>query len=288
MIPPQGTLPHRTKATRFESVTFTDGMIVTADDLQTAMHYPAAMLKTVLRSYFGCGVVCGFELEADPDAGDCGTYALCVGAGVAFDCHGYPLELCGSVKLDLRGDPCDQSSRDVVIAIRRATSDEAPHNPCTCDTDDPRFECTRAREHVVVGAFLPDEIDDKFCRRVTSSTRSDQGSDECEPPADENGGTVPPTPLEALCECLKDCTSCHCAAESWVHLGTVHVTGDGIDKERFDLGPRRYVKPIECLCTDIPNWDSVQEQIKTLEARLTKLEPEPPSRTTHGDSTEPL
>ena len=257
--------------TPIERVRFTDGMIVTADDLDTAMHYPTALLKTVLRSYFGCGVVCGLRLEKDPRAGDGDTYVLCVGAGVAFDCHGYPVELCGGIKLDLTPDPCVvDETPELYIAIRRATVDEAPHDPCTCDTHDPRFQCSRIRDVVVVKAFA--EIDATFCATEESTT----ASAECGCGGGTgDGGSSQPT-IEGLCHCLKACETCDCSAESWIVLGKVTRGDNGIS---VDHSRRRYVKPIECMCAGVPELPQVmgrledlEEENDTLQDRITDLE----------------
>ena len=124
-IPPI-ILPEMTKATPIEAVKFKDGMIVTANDLEAAMRYPVSMFQTVMRSYFGCGVICGLELKLASRAQNHPTFVVCVDRGVALDCYGFPLELCAPVKIDLTPDPCncDPPPEKVCIAIRRVTSDE--------------------------------------------------------------------------------------------------------------------------------------------------------------------
>ena len=38
----------------------------TAEDLGAAQEYPVSLLRTVLRAYLGCGVVCGLGLRVKP------------------------------------------------------------------------------------------------------------------------------------------------------------------------------------------------------------------------------
>src|SRR4051795_229533 len=111
-------LPHLVRPMPVQSVKFKDGMVITADDLDTAMRYPLGVFQTLVRAYFGCGIVCGLEIR-DPGAGDykpaAGSdciklpqpnFTVCIEPGVALGCDGYPIELCAPVKLDLRPDPC--------------------------------------------------------------------------------------------------------------------------------------------------------------------------------------
>jgi hypothetical protein len=219
-------LPETTKPTTIEAVTFRDGMIVTAEDLDAAMRYPKSLLLTVFRAYFGCGVVCGLGLRVKHIDGQ-PSWVVCVDRGVAIDCHGYPIELCTAVELDLSPEPCacEPPPQRVCIAVRRVTSDEAPHDACTCDLDEPRFDCRRVRDYVVVKAFTEPELyalGDQVCRR----TEGDE---------------------TAVCTALTACSACACG-ESWILLGCVNLDKDqGIVGEP-DTSGRRWVKPVEALC----------------------------------------
>jgi hypothetical protein len=235
------SLPRKTKASSIEAVKFKDGMIVTAEDLQAAMQYPVAMFQALVRAYFGCGIVCGLELKPERGAGekddcddgkgrkDARTFVVCINKGVALDCHGFPLELCGPIKLDLTPDPCscEPPPKEVCIAIKRITSDEAPRDVCGCHTDEPRFQCSRVRDHVLVQAFLPDDEPHNLCKR--SPRKEEQAK----------------YPMQTVCECLKTCPDCDCCGDAWVLLGCVRLDENGI---ATDMDERKYVKPIECLC----------------------------------------
>lgn len=237
-------LPEATKQTTIEAVTFRDGMIVTADDLDAAVRHPTSLLLTVFRSFFGCGVVCGLELRPKQAGG--GGWVLCVDRGVAIDGHGHPIELCSAVDLDLSPEACacEPPPDKVCIAVRRITSDEAPHDACTCDLDEPRFDCRRVRDHVLVKAFTQPELDalgDRVCRRT----------------ADDK------TPV---CDALTACSSRSCG-ESWILVGCVTL-----DKDRGIVGPpdvsgRKWVKPVEALCSGL------LDRIKQLEDRVAGLNP---------------
>ncbi|MEU8816755.1 hypothetical protein [Actinoplanes sp. NPDC048796] len=235
-------LPERTKPARGESVKFHDGMIVTADDLDVAEHYPVSMLTAVLRAYLGCGVVCGLTLTTKENA----PWVVCVARGMAIDCQGHPVELCAPVELDLSPEACscDEPPDQVYVLVRRLTSEEAPSDPCGCDVDAPAFDCRRIRDHVLVKAFSAidlEQLTDCVCRRRTSE----------KPPS--------------MCDALTTCPDCACG-DSWILLGRVNL-----DKNKgvtgVDLSARRWVKPTEAVCT------TVTDRLERLEAKIAELSP---------------
>ena len=147
--------PGATHPMSAESVNFKDGMIVTADDLRTAMHYPVALMQALNKAVYGCGVVCGFELKPDPEL--CGREGRCdtckddsevtypnfiveVGRGTALDCYGLPIELCKPVRVDVSPETCgcDEKGGIVCLFIRRTSASEAPRGNCCAQTDAPR------------------------------------------------------------------------------------------------------------------------------------------------------
>ena len=67
-------------------------------------------------SYFGCGVMAGMDLKPDDKEGTLDTFELCVEQGMAVDCHGFPLELCRPIKLNLAPSltPCAGNVIDLV------------------------------------------------------------------------------------------------------------------------------------------------------------------------------
>jgi hypothetical protein len=245
-------LPRKTKPTSVDSVKFHDGMIVTAEDLAAAQQYPVSLLQSVLRAYFGCGVVCGLNLRVKQQPGDKADWILCVDSGVAIDCAGNPIELCRPVELDLSPEACscEEPPAKVYILIRRITSDEPSRDPCSgscscscscsADVDAAQFDCRRTREEVLIQAFSQEDLDalrTKVCRR----------------PANSAGEKAPPS----LCAPWVTCSACGCV-ESWILLGSVALGDGGIDGAP-DAGERPWVNPIEVFC-------------RTLEKRIAALE----------------
>jgi hypothetical protein len=234
-----------------QAVQFSDGMLVTAEDLSSAMQYPLSVVQVLLKAYFGCGIVCGFELT-DPTAtqsaatgangavdaagrplgrGREPNYILAIERGVALGCDGYPIELCGPLKLDLTPDPCrhDPGEKTLLVAACRVTATEASARPCGCGSTGSAEsqQCNRKLDHVLVQAFEDGYPMPAFCRRDVDAAEPAPGS-------------------EAACACLKRCGENACCGEAWVLLGSVKIDQQGL--RAIDQRGRRYVKPIACNC----------------------------------------
>lgn len=236
----------KSRATSTEAVRFSDGMLVTAEDLTAAGRYPLDVLQVLVRSYFGCGIVCGLKVGRPPASGNSsangtGTNANCppdtasfviqVDRGVALDCHGFPLELCAPLKLDLTPDPCscDDPPTELCIAIRHVTSDSAPKASCGCSTPSDHAQCSRVRDHVEVAAFPCEDLPENTCKAAPKN---------------------PDDTAPSLCDCLKDCAGERCCGESWVLIGRVTLNVDGV-VATFEDG-RQYVKPVRCAFDSAP------------------------------------
>jgi polyhydroxyalkanoate synthesis regulator phasin len=254
-----------------QSVRFDDGMIVTAEDLTLGTGHPLALMQVLVRAYFGCGVVCGMALEATASAEDrdpCATsdlaYAVTVRPGVALDCAGFPLELCGPICLDLTPDPCvppgpliGDEQRLLHIAIRRAPEVRSASDTgrcgcgggCACSGEGAGTagtQCSRIRDAVEVAAFL--DLPEGICLAEPEPERAS----------------------DHACDCLKACPSCDRCGE-WVYLGEASIDSSGIVENSVAIGRRAYVKPIACHCGSPDGGDSPSAGAgdqTTIEAKL--------------------
>lgn len=255
-------LPRKARPTGLERVTFHDGMLVSADDLDTAARYPVSLLQSVLRAYLGCGVVCGLGLRVRRTVKGEPAWVLCVDRGLAIDCEGYPVEVCAPVELDLTPDPCacEPPPPTVLIAVRRTTSAEPTHR-CGDDAED----CGRARDHALVRAFTPAELDAlDVCRRDLTEPQDDSRCDDRDEKDDTGWRT-------GWCEVLTTCPSCECDA-GWILLGVVTLDDDrGIVGEP-DLRSRRWVKPVEALCAADRATAELAERTVGLAEQVARLE----------------
>jgi hypothetical protein len=232
--------------TSIERVQFHDGQIVDAEALTTAMMFPASLLQLVLRSYLGCGIVCGLEVVRPDEERPC----VRIRPGVMVDCHGYPVELCREVVIDLTPDPCacETEPRTLCIVMRRATSEDAPRQPCGCGcgcggTEGSHHDCNRVRDQVLIKAVDLERLDpvrDHVCSKLSDEP---SGSHDSEKPSEEHPD----------CACLMACAERCCAERSWVLLACITISpaddkgcASGYTLGDVDPGGRKYVKPIEC------------------------------------------
>ena len=289
----QTTKIRKSEPASTEAVSFIDGMLVTADDLQAAMHYPLSVVQVLLRSYLGCGIVCGLEVT-DPFAGkrpvakpDCGPdprWKVKIAPGVALGCDAYPIELCSEMELDLSPDPCgcpiDTPETRFIAVKRERASEPSPRGGCGCScggcgcsscSGEPGQQCTRQRDHVLVEAF--DSPPKGACMRKPK------------PPAELPGHCPPDDQVEddepvGLCQCLGKCSDCDRCAEPWVVIAVLKIDENGIvdgsigDRKLVEEegGPVR-IKPIECLCS----FDRlVSGRIEEFEKRIKELEDRDP------------
>jgi hypothetical protein len=250
------SLPRTSRATSLQAVNFRDGMIITADDLTSAVAYPLAMFQTLVRAFFGCGIVCGLEVKAEK-LSDPKNYNVTISRGTAIDCHGFPLELCDKVRLNLAPDPCCDIVPNVCIAIRRVTSEGVPRRDCGCSGDcgcngghreedcgcngdhtRPRpsdsYQCTRIKDHVLIQAFPSDKLPENICMLGSKATNGG-----CHDERTEETSERPD-----YIECMTSCPDCNCCGDSWILIGCFELSKDGITSG--NMSRRKYVKPIEC------------------------------------------
>lgn len=237
------------KSTPTEQVVFKDGMIVTAEHLQAAMHYPVSMFQTLVRAFFGCGIVCGLKVDAvggcEAEEGKKNVWDVQISSGVALDCQGYPLELCKSISINLKPDPCscDGPPTSVCIALRRYVSEDLETKPSCNGAESGQVHDPRKPEQVMIRVFEINEtknlkLPDNTCLRpiITPSPQAQeaQGEEDCS------------TELDKLCNCLKACPDHQCCGEGWVLLACIELGECGITA--IDNSQRKYVKPINCVC----------------------------------------
>lgn len=259
---PKGPSPVKTSLV---SPIFADGRVVSADDLHLAMSYPLDVFRVMMRAFFGCGIVCGLELERDKRLDTLGkevrdkqavaSHKIRIMPGVALDCHGHPIQLCRAVDVDLSPDPCDcgETPKCLCIAIRRTTSEEQPRadDPCGCPTEPSRYACSRLQERVEIRVYDPDDPPRELCWHapgdgLTPCSRDEKKGEE---KGDDKWRLVDPD-RATTCACLKNCAPHECCGDSWVYLGCVELDeneGAVPNGKRW----RRYVKPIDCHCRQV-------------------------------------
>jgi hypothetical protein len=183
------------------------------------------------------------------------------------DCHGFPVELCREVVLDLTPDPCicETEARTLCILMRRATSEDTSRRPCGggCGggcSGGAHDDCSRVREQVLIKAVDLaglDVVRDHVCAATADDAKGDPGSGGSGTPAVKAVSGTPDggadEDVEDDCACLAACAERCCAERSWVLLACITVTpapddgcASGYTLSEVDSTRRKYVKPIEC------------------------------------------
>jgi len=212
------------------SPVFADGMVVTANDLTSALHYPVELFQTLVQSFFGCGVVCGLEVELFQNAKDDLKWCVVVQPGTALDCEGYPLKICEPQKISLKPDLCNGVlPTELCIALRRCVVKEGPREDADfCDPESKQDGAySRAREYVEIKVYDPTDCDlPELCQAEPYQYNNKQ-----------------------ICNCLKNCPK-PCCGESWVVLACVTIDEyTGIERP---IDKRKFVKPVHCHCLPPP------------------------------------
>jgi hypothetical protein len=122
---------------------FEPGALLLDEDLTAIVDHTRGLSRLLFRSLFGCGVVCGFRVTAQVE---CGNLIVGVAPGVALDCHGDPIEMCGQQTL---GMPCAERLPDRLwVMVRRAAREHtcAPRDVACPSDDSGAYKPTRAKD----------------------------------------------------------------------------------------------------------------------------------------------
>jgi hypothetical protein len=132
---------------------FSPGLLLQDEDLNSAVDYVRDVQRVMLRTLFGCGVVCGLVVEATEK---CGKLNVIVNKGVAIDCLGDLVQVCKTQTLVVEAcEPCDPTW----VILRRTERCCAPRTAiCAPDDDDGSAVCTRIKDGFEI-RLLCDEPD---------------------------------------------------------------------------------------------------------------------------------
>lgn len=121
---------------------FGPGMLLQHEDLEELTGYSRELNRLLLRSLFGCGVVCGLVVETSEK---CGKGYILVGAGVAIDCAGDLIHVPKDQKVAI-DEHCDPELKAPLWVVLCRTSKCCAPRTSMCADDDTTSMCTRERE----------------------------------------------------------------------------------------------------------------------------------------------
>jgi hypothetical protein len=236
---------------------FAAGQMLRHDDLAALATYTHEITRLMLRSLFGCGVVCGLCVRASLA---CGKLTVTVEPGVALDCQGDIIYVPKTTTITV--DPtCDTSNLpDYLWVVLRGFQKCCAPRPVACSPDDDEVASTCTREQYWYEIQVLNKLPDCVCRctpppkgKATGSSQSAEGPtlyDAAGKPAyaATDPSATPETPdcykdhEAGKCSCAcPDCTTCKC---EWVLLARIANPHD--DREPWDVEHRvrRFVRPM--------------------------------------------
>jgi len=228
---------------------FGPGMLLQHEDLEQLNAYTRNLSRLLFRSFFGCGVVCGLTVKAE---GNCGKTAVTVGAGVALNCLGDPIQVPNDVKIDAT-DGCDTDNpppNPLWVWLCSCPKCCAPRTPpCGCDDGDPAPACTREVDwyEIHIGTEKPDCA----CGCALPATTGDPASNAA-PATEGMAGQSSASDDPCQCatptsDCYKDHYSglcgCKCDDSNCVVLALLNYDGA---KQSWtpDYRLRRFIRPV--------------------------------------------
>jgi hypothetical protein len=262
---------------------FNAGQLLEDDDLNAGVIYTQQLMSILMRSLFGCGVICGLDLEAKVD---CKKLVITVHGGLALDCLGNPIQLEKTDTITL--DPgCDPLPPVVWVAICSTEKCCRPKE-ADCSSDDAgQAQYTRIRYGYDIKVY--DKIPTCACHCGPDDTPpgTQAKSDCCNDNSQTAAQQLPSTdqnPAEATavfpCPCFQSHFTGHCDCGcncKCVVLGKV-TPPDPVAKDQSvwvaDAGAVRKIRPVlngYFGCTAPPQVKSLGDDPKEGEPNLQAL-----------------
>jgi hypothetical protein len=216
---------------------FGAGMLLQHDDLDALATYTQELNRLMMRTLFGCGVMCGLVVSVDPPK--CGKLLVRVAKGVALDSCGDPIAVneAQTIALDTQCDPQFPSTLWVVLCAKFKCC--APRTSMCASDDDAESVSTRERYgyEIRIVAERPecacgcDDVDklhssDCRCANPDQSCYRAHYAGEC-----------------AGCDCVGECgAECGCECVVLAKLDQTLSQGE----ERWDVSHkvRRFIRPV--------------------------------------------
>jgi hypothetical protein len=217
---------------------YSAGLLLEDNDLTAAVDYTRNMMRLMFRSLFGCGVICGLDVNAELTCNDT-KIEVTVGKGVALDCMGNPIEIPKDVPitydLDCKKPPpslwvvvcyCEKCCRPRDVSC---ASDETGHLVKTRIVDGFEVRLYDTRPKCVCSCEPPDKG-----QPPASACCDDDDTPATAAPAAADSTTTPPpdSDLDPSCQCYVDHAEgkcdCDCCCPC-VLVGKVTVTDDPLD-----------------------------------------------------------
>jgi hypothetical protein len=180
---------------------FGPGMLLQHEDLEQVNAYTRELSRLLFRSLFGCGVVCGLVVKTSTK---CGKVCVTVGAGVALDGCGDPIQVPKDQTFAIDEDCNPNLPTQLWVVLCGNTKCCAPRTSvCASDDDEAPSVCTRERDGFEIRVVS--ERPECICgcpepEQASEDPKSDQQLSERERVF--NSEAVSETPSKCVCRCV--------------------------------------------------------------------------------------
>jgi hypothetical protein len=211
---------------------FSPGQLLDDDDLNSGVIYTRDLIRLLVRSLFGCGVICGLQVKPQWTCENT-KWSITVTKGLAVDCMGDVIELPSDITI-VYGPDCRQLPDALWVTICYLKKCCRPKDVACSQNDDTQPKLTRVRSGYEIRLY--ERLPKCACHCATKDDNPPAASagpccDEQDSPAPALAdATAETTSRVSVCDCYKphfegEC-DCGCGCEC-VILGKITVsTGD--------------------------------------------------------------
>jgi hypothetical protein len=237
-----------------ERARFGPGMLLQHDDLEKLNTYTRDLNRLMFQSFFGCGVVCGLVISAEPD---CGKLRIKVTSGLALACSGDPVYVPKDDSF-LTDEKLDDEITTLWVVLCGTKKCCAPRvATCSSDDDEATSDCTREKDTFEIRVLrkLPDCVCSCTVQPQGGSANEDQAAHDQQGPGKEVKENpckcvTPDQPNwacyekhykgECGCNCGK-CSGCDCQC---IVLAVLKKPAKPADPWKSDHSVRRFIRPV--------------------------------------------
>jgi hypothetical protein len=228
---------------------FEPGLLLEDDDLTAGVDYTRNLMRLMFRSLFGCGVVCGLDVEALPFCNG-SQLKITVGGGLALDCLGGAIALPKAQTLTYDPD-CKPFPPKIWVTVCHIEKCCRPRDVSCSPDDDGHVVYTRAQEGFEIRLY--DQPPDCACSCGQPPVGNPPAADPCcDDHAEAAAANKKAMSGTSYCDCYKNhnegkCT-CDCGCECVV-IGVIDTAtpaeGDVPAGPRaVDRGMVRWIRPV--------------------------------------------
>jgi hypothetical protein len=228
---------------------FEPGLLLEDDDLTAGVDYTRNLMRLMFRSLFGCGVICGLDIEALPVCNGA-QLKITVGGGLALDCMGDAIELPKAQTLTYDPD-CKPFPPKIWVAVCYTEKCCRPRDISCSPDDDAHVVHTRAQEGFEIRLY--DQPPECACSCGQPPTSKPPPADPCcDQHAEPAAATSGQPGNRDYCACYKDHNegkcACACGCECVV-IGVIDTTMPvgGYKPDHglpVDRGMVRWIRPV--------------------------------------------